>query len=364
MKIGLVRRGYSATGGAEAYLTRLAGALFRMGHELVLFSDRHWPDSSFAAEQIQLTRSVIEASSPGMFADGVRDGQRRHECDSVLSLERIWACDAYRAGDGVHAAWMDRRREFEPRWRSALRWLNAKHRQILELERALFSGGAGCVIANSKMVKREIEERFAYPAERIHVIYNGVPPVAVPPGSREAVRLELGLDPQALVALFVGSGWERKGLRFAVEAMNAISLPQATLLVAGRGRESSMPRSARVRFLGPSGDIPRLLAAADVFVLPTLYEPFSNACLEALAAGLPVITTRYNGFAEIIEHGVESEVIGEPRDVEAIARGIEAWAPRERRDAVRPRLLELGARFSIEENVRRTLKVIERVLGK
>jgi UDP-glucose:(heptosyl)LPS alpha-1,3-glucosyltransferase len=102
----------------------------------------------------------------------------------------------------------------------------------------------------------------------------------------------------------------------------------------------------------------RYLAAADAFMLPTLYEPFSNACLEALAAGLPVITTRYNGFAEIIEPGVDGEVIDNPRDVTAFVRAIEAWRDPARRTTARPRLAELGARYNIEANVRQTLGII------
>jgi UDP-glucose:(heptosyl)LPS alpha-1,3-glucosyltransferase len=102
----------------------------------------------------------------------------------------------------------------------------------------------------------------------------------------------------------------------------------------------------------------RYLAAADAFILPTLYEPFSNACLEALAAGLPVITTRFNGFAEIIEHGADGEMIESPRDTAALVRAIEAWRDPERRTTARPRLAEIGARYSIDANVRQTLGII------
>ena len=96
------------------------------------------------------------------------------------------------------------------------------------------------------------------------------------------------------------------------------------------------------------------------FILPTLYEPFSNACLEALAFGLPVLTTEHNGFAEIIDRGVEGEVFSDPRDTAALAAGIDRWADAARRAEVRPRLLEKAARFTIEENVRSTLAIIEK----
>src|SRR5688500_8203111 len=147
MKIGLVRRGYSATGGAEAYLLRLAVELARRGHELALFSDVAWPDSALAAHGLSLTRSVIPVSSPRHFAEGLAASPARQQLDVLFSLERVLSCDLYRAGDGVHAAWLERRARFEPAWKPFLRRFNPKHRQLLELERALFTAGAPRIIA-------------------------------------------------------------------------------------------------------------------------------------------------------------------------------------------------------------------------
>ena len=353
MKIGLVRRGYSATGGAEAYLKRFAEAACAAGHSCVLFADGEWTE--WTGERVRLA-----GKSPREFADALAASKPRGRCDFLFSLERVWACDAYRAGDGVHAAWLARRAEFEPGWRSFFRRFSGKHRALLEIERALFSrGGAGFVIANSAMVKHEIAQHFAFSPERIHVVYNGVPAFTPPPNARAEMRRELGLAESDYVLLFAGSGWERKGLHFAIDAVRA-GQSRATLLVAGRGNPDAMPRSERVRFLGPVAEMARVLAAADAFILPTLYEPFSNACLEALAAGLPVLTTEYNGFSEIIERGIEGEIFADPRDTAALAAGIDRWADAARRAEVRPRLLEKAARFSIEENVRSTLAILEK----
>ena len=355
MKIGLVRRGYSRTGGAEAYLRRFAEAAVAAGHECVLFTEQ-WPRVAWPFAHIQ-----IVSDSPEKFADALVAARPQDGCDFLFSLERIRTCDAYRAGDGVHAAWLERRARFEPFWKPWLRRCNAKHRETLALERQLFGpDGARLVIANSRMVQTEIGRHFGYPPERIHVVHNGVPPFTAPSEKRIEMRRGLGLGDEEFAVLFAGSGWERKGLRFAISAMNAARLPNATLLVAGLGRKRGLPRSERVRFLGPVKDMPRYLAAADAFILPTLYDPFSNACLEALAAGLPVITTAHNGFAEIIEPGVEGEVVAEPDDIAALAGALRHWSDPARRAAIRPRLLALGAQFSIGENVRQTLGIIER----
>src|SRR5207244_10475635 len=126
-------------------------------------------------------------------------------------------------------------------------------------------------------------------------------------------QLRIGVD--EIGVLFLGSGWERKGLRFAVAA---IEKQRMRLLVAGRGNTRKY-RSSRVTFLGEIENVRLPLAAADIFILPTIYDPFSNASLEAMAAGLPVITTRANGCSEIIELKVHGSVVDRPDDVNALS---------------------------------------------
>jgi UDP-glucose:(heptosyl)LPS alpha-1,3-glucosyltransferase len=284
----------------------------------------------------------------------------RDRCDFVFSLERLHTCDAYRAGDGVHAAWLELRKKFEPPWKAWFRRFSGKHREILALEKELFGPrGARAVIANSALIREEIVQHFQYPQAQIQVIHNGVPPFNPPPGARAHTRASLGLKDDDFALLFAGSGWSRKGLRFAIKAMNAAKLDHATLLVAGRGNHRAMPKSQSVRYLGPVKDMPPLLAAADAFILPTIYDPFSNACLEALVAGLPVITTAQNGFAEIIEPGLEGEIIEEPNDIPALAAAIKSWSDPDRRAIAKLRLETLGARYTIAENVRHTLNAIQ-----
>ena len=353
MRIALVRRGYSASGGAEAYLFRFAEAAHAAGHEPVLICGTEWPQGVWRHEQV-----CVAGRTPEDFADRLAERRGSGGWDVLFSLERVWGCDVYRAGDGVHAAWLERRGQFESAWKRWLRLLQRKHREILEVECALFTGGARRIIANSQMVKDEIIAHFGTTPEHVHVIHNGVPASAADPAMRGAVRKELGIPEDEFVALFAGSGWERKGLRHAIEAVNALKIP-ARLLVAGRGDPRGLPASRRVTFLGPlaSARLVAMLAAADVFVLPTLYDPFSNACIEALAAGLPVITTTANGFSEIIEAGVEGEVVA-PGDVKTLTAALVAWADPQRRENVRPRLLALALRHSVGENLARTLEVI------
>jgi UDP-glucose:(heptosyl)LPS alpha-1,3-glucosyltransferase len=359
MKFGLVRRGYSESGGAEAFLKRFAAELVGQQHEVALFTTRDWPAAAWEHEIYQLSGSV----NPMRFADSVRRVRARGKCNVLFSFERLHACDCYRAGDGVHRAWLDRRAPFEPWLRSWLRNFNGKHRDLLKLERKLFSaGGAELTIANSHLVKKEIVATYGYPAEKIHVVYNGLPPSALEPpapNARSDARRSLGVPDGTYLVLFAGTGFTRKGLRWAIEAMEAAAIPDSILVVAGRGNPEGLPESGRTIFLGGVRDLPRYLAAADAFILPTIYDPFSNACLEALAAGLPVITTAGNGFAEIIDAGVDGDVVERPDDVPALAAAIRRWSEPERRAAMRAPLQEKARRFTIETNVRQTLQAID-----
>lgn len=355
MKIGFVRRGHSATGGAEAYLMRVAAALRDLGQDTNLITTADWPEAQWPGGDIQR----LPGKSPEEFARAFRG--TKTGCDVHFSLERVPGCDVFRAGDGVHAAWLQRRDAFDPVWKRLTRWINRKHAQILRLEREVFDpANTKAIIANSKMVRDEILARFPFPIDRVHVIYNGInPPAAIAPSRSEARRI-WNIDEKTFCPLFLGTGWERKGLSTAIRA--ADYLEDTTLLVAGRGT-ADLYRGANVRFLGPVRDIASLFAASDILVLPTWYDPFSNACVEALAAGLPVITTDANGFSEIIERGVHGDITS-PGDVHAIAELLEAWRGPGRCAEAREACLRLASEFSIEKNAQETLRVLQGVCSK
>lgn len=348
MRIGFVRRGHSSTGGAEAYLIRLASALRASGEETVLVTTAEWPGERWPFGDI----IRLPGGSPREFASAFQSA--RTGCDIHFSMERVHGCDVYRAGDGVHAAWLARRDAFEPFWKKATRWLNRKHGEILNLERKVFDPAqTGIIVANSRMIRDEILARFAFPEDRVRVVYNGIQPLAdLPP--REEARRRFGLDPDTLCVLFLGTGWERKGLSTAIKAMEMVD--GATLLVAGRG-PADLYRGTRVRFLGPVSDIASLFAAADIMTLPTWYDPFSNACLEALAAGLPVVTTNANGFSEILTPGTHGEVVP-AGDALALAEAIESWRDADRRTEARPVCLKLASEYSMERNAQETLHIL------
>jgi UDP-glucose:(heptosyl)LPS alpha-1,3-glucosyltransferase len=197
------------------------------------------------------------------------------------------------------------------------------------------------------MVKDDIAQRFGVAAEKLHVIYNGIDLEAFHPrlraGSGADLRRKVGAGGTATVMLFVGSGYERKGLPTLLRALAQMRRQDAQLWVVGRDKQEAVMRSLaqtlgvdrRVMFLGPQQDVRPFYGAADVFALPTIYDPLPNAVLEALACGLPVLTTTTCGAAELLNS--QCGVVVEAGNATAIAAGLDdlcARAPT-MRDAAR-----------------------------
>jgi UDP-glucose:(heptosyl)LPS alpha-1,3-glucosyltransferase len=335
MRLGLIRLKYDQSGGAERTLGMLSRGLLDRGHEVwVLTSAWQGP----IPEGLQLEMVPLPTGSRGgRLAAWARDARLAMAglgLDTCLSLERVPGVPVFRAGDGCHAAWLEHRAPYESFFKRLSFDFNPFHKKLLELERrTLTAPGLRFVVAGSQMVARELRHFYGLPQEKLRVITNGVDEKnlapALRPETRESSRRELGLEPGQPVLLFLGSGWERKGLAFALRALAKLS--GTVLLVAGRDRQASWQKrarklevEARVRFLGLRGDVAALLAASDAMVLPTIYDPCSNACLEALYAGVPVVTTSANGAAEFIRPGLNGVVLDNPADDDALAQAMES----------------------------------------
>jgi UDP-glucose:(heptosyl)LPS alpha-1,3-glucosyltransferase len=327
----LVRQRYNPYGGAERFIERALPALERAGVELTLIarSADGWGARRFiAANPFHLGNTWRDAS----FAGAARAAWEAGGFDLVQSHERIAGCDIYRAGDGVHAEWLEIRRAAADSMQRLGIELNPYHRYVCAAERRMFSHPRlRAVVCNSAMVRGEIERRFRVAPEKLHVIHNGVDLQHFHPDQRtalrKAARAELGLSDDASLFLFVGSGFWRKGLDAAIGALAASGNAKLHLAVVGRDRDSARyvalaaaaGLGARVRLLGGRDDVRPLYAAADCFLLPTRYDPFPNTALEALAMGLPAIVGRRSGAAEILQPG-RNGWICDPQDVPGLAQ--------------------------------------------
>lgn len=335
MKLAIVRQTYTPFGGAERFVQRAVDALQTEGVSITIVA-RQW--SGAPTQEIErcdpfyvgrLWRDAGFARCVGTLLAQGRFGL-------VQSHERVPGCDIFRAGDGVHATWLALRERARGLPARLQHTLSPWHRYTLSAERRVFADSKlKAVICNSRMVRDDIARRFSVPDSKLHVVFNGVDLDAYSPALRKThrsgVRRELGVDEATPVILFVGSGFERKGLRALIDALAVMRESSAELWVVGRDKHANRYRAQasglglaqRVRFLGPQLDVKPYYGAADCFALPTLYDPFPNAVLEAWACGLPVATSATCGAAELVERDRNGYVC-DPLDPAALAGALDA----------------------------------------
>jgi UDP-glucose:(heptosyl)LPS alpha-1,3-glucosyltransferase len=261
--------------------------------------------------------------------------------DIVKSYSRLIPAPAVRASAGSHRAYLGRVRPYRKSAARLLERFSPKNSYYQRLEQALYTREDVFIIANSQGTREELVATYQVPENRISVIYPGVDLQRFDPAKlllyREDYRARWQISPSEFVIVFVGSGFFRKGLEFGLKIVANLARRDSRLaikfLIAGRGKVRSYQRLAarlgigdQVRFLGNIEEIPQLLAASDVFLLPSLYEPFGISPLEAMAAGLPIIISRSSGLAELLEDNREALLLDRPDQIEYAADFLEELA--------------------------------------
>lgn len=382
MRIALSIDTFSRTkGGAEQYLVDLAKRLSHHGHEVHIFASR-WDEmgdglSFHKVPIIPFPKSLRLAS----FAINNARSIRGEHFDIALGLGNTLVANVLQPHGGVHWIWFWRSlRAYEHpvlrgiklmgRLLSAKQWVSGLIEEVPYRRRC-----CPRIIAISQMVKDDIIRHYRIPSERVILIYNGVDLERFHPENRrryrEEIRKSLGIAGE-LVILFVSNNHRMKGLDCLIKALARIrqngESRSFTLLVLGRG---SMTRYLKAsRQLGFDGEIisvqgtphpERYYGAADFLVHPTFYDACSLAVFEALASGLPVITTKANGAGGIITEGKEGFVVDDPRDISTVADRIHYFFDDRAREVSSRAARELAERYPMERNFQEMLKVFQEV---
>jgi len=368
MKVAIIRSECSfRKGGAERYAANLCRSLAEMGHQVWVLAEKF--DPAIHPDLIHIPIEVDRSTSWTRNRSFNENSQRALaglEVDAVLALSRSFPSDAFRVSDPLHRYWMKIR--YPGKLHRFLQGLNPRHRAILELENAILDpANTRMIITNSRLSKTIIREYYDYPADRIHVVYNGVDLEKFRPDDQRADST------QEVRLLFVGQDFQRKGLAPLIEALALLKERSraCTLKVIGRDNPAPYKRLAErlgvadlITFEGPSKEIQKAYQQADLFVFPTFYDPFANVCLEALACGLPALTTTTNGSSEVITDGIDGYVIsGEPLPrADSIAAKVSAFCglPAGHRDTMRAAARETAISYTTEANA---LKVVELLSG-
>ncbi|HEX6745880.1 MAG TPA: glycosyltransferase family 4 protein [Longimicrobium sp.] len=186
--------------------------------------------------------------------------------------------------------------------------------------RVLYAGAMH--VTNAEATRRTILASAPWlPPERVRVIHNGIDPAPF----EGAAPIPLDLPEGAVRFGYVGSFEPRKGLRVLAEAWRRVAeaAPDAHLLMAGTGSEEAALRemlddAPRVHWLGYRKDVPNVMAALDVLVLPSFVEGAPNVVQEAMATGVAVVATAVSGTPELARDGVEARLVP-ARDADALA---------------------------------------------
>ena len=345
MRLAIVHKRFDRFGGAERECYELSQQLAARGHEVHMVVGEC---RAAVPEGIQLHRvPLVRAGQIGKllsFAAMAPRIWRAIEADVVIGFGRTVGPDIFRASE-CHREYLARQAVERGALERLRQQLSVYERAILALEARQYSrGGQRVVLAVSELSRRDILE--TYPAARpegIEVLHCGVDVERFHPRRREAegaaLRRELGIPLEQPVVLFVGSGFRRKGVDTLLDIWRREPPAGAALVVVGGDPHlAARARAARalkgpVVFTGPRPDTERFYAAADLFTLPSLYEGCPVSILEALASGVPVVTSRATGAPEILTGPLAALLVDDPRDVEGLAARMRAGLdPARRRD--------------------------------
>jgi UDP-glucose:(heptosyl)LPS alpha-1,3-glucosyltransferase len=335
VKIAVVVRIYSSSGGGlERHAVSLVEGCVQRGHEVHLFAQR-WDQPEHPKVYY---RRVPVVRKPAwlralLFHWGVNRLVKRNEYDIVLGMgvapyspQHVYGLDG-----GLMAEWLPLRYSS-----AVVRFIMMMIRPVLfvnwMLERRLMSGNVSWLITYSSKYLTKIVQWYGTPVSRMRVIPHGYDPVRFKQQRLSAVRAGVrkrhGVHDDAVVLLFVAHNFSLKGLGQLITALPSVlqKNPRTWLIVVGQDKPQPFLKMARrcgvdrrMIFAGGTDAIEEYYAMADALVHPTRYDPFGLVCLEAMACGLPVITTRVSGVSEIIVDGQNGYVIEDPNDTATLS---------------------------------------------
>ena len=325
ISLAIVKQKYSAFGGAEKVISAAVEAFAQSADVKVTILARSWTDGTLGT----FPRCEVVRCNPPYVGRSWRErsfvwsvSRRLKHYDLVQAHDPLPGAHIYRAGSGLHQQWLKQMtRDVSVKERQEV-FAAKRNRLTIQFERSMFEHPAlRAVIANSAMVVADIAELYPdFDQSRVHLIWNGVdhakfsPELRLSRRARNRQALQLGAQERALLVL--GSGWHRKGVETALRALTKLP-SNVCLLVAGKesrpGRYQELARDlgiadSRLRWIGPTSDPLNLYAAADVFLVPSLYDQMPNASLEAMACGLPLVVSSTSGTRDLIHDGQQGFV--------------------------------------------------------
>lgn len=370
-----------ARGGAETYIGDLARRLARDGHAVHLYAAR-WDANSLPAathfHRVEVSRGP-RFLRPWKFAAACEEALKHNRHDVSIGFDKTWGQDILYPQGGLHAASAAHNLLKFPdpvsRGAAALgKWLDPAAWSFARLERKQYlEGNRPLIIVNSLMVQRHFEEFYGVPPDAVRVVRSAIDPMRFAAEDRLKRRhTERGrwmVFPDETVGLFVAMNYRLKGLSPLLRALARVPRDKPfRVAVAGHPKFGRYQREAeklgvadRVVFLGHRDDPKDCYFAADFLVHPTFYDPCSLVALEALACGLPVVTSKYNGASELLTPPADGIVIQDPHDANELAAAMYRFTDRDYRADAASAARQTGAKWTFEHHYQALLYVFRQV---
>lgn len=332
-RVTLLKSRFSHRGGLEKYTLRLAQAFVEAGCKVNLLTtiDPH----AFSIPGVTIIpvapTSKFTLYHLLQFDEACKKWLKKHPQDIVFGLERTTSQTHYRAGSGVHKVFLKRRSLVDGWWKRMTFAINPLHKTLLYLEKkALENPALKVLFTNSEMVKEEVLETYDVSPTKIEVVHNGVEWKEWEEPFYQTFDKE---REELFHFLFIGNGYRRKGLEFLLRGLSLLPIRDFKVSIIGKDKETayfqkivhSLAMDSQVSFFGPQQKILPFYQAADVLVIPSIYDPFANVTVEALAMGLFVVSSRYNGGKEVLttENGILIESLTSPESIaEALKKAL------------------------------------------
>ena len=317
MHVALLKSKARHAGGLEKHAARIALAFAERGAKVTLLTTGVPPPSPHSAIAF---RSFPTLPWPpflkmDQFDRQVQSWVKREAPDLVLGMDRNRSQTHFRAGNGVHIAYLKSRIAPEGKIKYWACRCNPMHQKILQIEKEAFeSPHLRKLFANSAMVRAQLLEHYAIDPAKIEVIHNGVEwdemqaDFATWEEKKKEACLARDLDPDQFHFLFIGNGYLRKGLLPLLRALSQLRDRSFSLSIVGNEKQipfyqqeaQRLGLTEHARFFGPQANILPFYQLADALVIPSFYDPFANVTVEALAMGLFVVSSQHNGGSEVL----------------------------------------------------------------
>ncbi len=351
LKIAYIVRKYSTLGGTEKHIFLISKKLAELGHKIfIICSKKEVASPNSNIKIINLPCNFPNRILKTYLFYLLTKSINLNNYNVVQGAGKVVKHHIYRAGGGFHKLYL--------KFQKKRKKISIYDKIVLKIEKEIFNpNNTNFVISVSNFVAKEIVKEFNFPQDRIVVLHNCIDTNIFKP--KEEI-----INNKILKCLFVANDYKLKGLENVLLALK--NFKNFKLKVIGndnpqyfKNLSHKLKINDKIEFLGSkkNEELVRLYQESDLLIHPTYYDPFSNVCLEAMACGVPVITTKLNGVSEIIDNFKDGVIIDSPENIKQLIEGIRFFENKENLYNSKINAVKKAKLYSVDKYVERLLEI-------